>query len=58
MSGFSEGTTSSPHPHHPNAWFAAAYGGNGVSFGVLAAEIILEEVLGGEHPHGAPRGAP
>ncbi len=41
------------HPRHPNAWFAAAYGGNGVSFGVLAAEIILEEVLGGEHPAAA-----
>lgn len=41
------------HPAYPNAWFAAAYGGNGVSFGVLAAEIILEAVLGGEHPAAA-----
>lgn len=41
------------HPGYPNAWFAAAYGGNGVSFGVLAAEIIGEAVLGREHPAAA-----
>ena len=38
------------HPAYPNAWFAAAYGGNGVSFGVLAAEIIREAALGRDHP--------
>jgi glycine/D-amino acid oxidase-like deaminating enzyme len=38
------------HPDYPNAWFAAAYGGNGVSFGVLAAEIIRDAVCGKRHP--------
>ncbi len=42
-----------PRPDYPNAWFAAAYGGNGVSFGVLAAEIIRESVLGRDHPAAA-----
>ena len=38
------------HPDYPNAWFAAAYGGNGVSFGVLAAEMIRDAVCGKRHP--------
>ena len=38
------------HPGLPNAWFAAAYGGHGVSFGVLAAEIIRDAVCGRRHP--------
>lgn len=34
------------HRDYPNAWFAAAYGGNGIPFGLLAAEIIRDGELG------------
>ena len=34
------------HPRHPNAWFAAAYGGNGTPFGVIAADIVRDGILG------------
>ena len=37
------------HPDYPNAWFAAAYGGNGIPFGLLAAEIIRDGELGRGH---------
>ena len=34
------------HPGFPNAWFAACYGGNGILFGVAAADIIRDGCLG------------
>jgi len=33
----------------PRAWFALCYGGNGLTFGILAAEIIRDEMLGKRH---------
>jgi glycine/D-amino acid oxidase-like deaminating enzyme len=34
------------HADWPNAYFALGYGGNGITFGLLAAEIIRDAVLG------------
>jgi glycine/D-amino acid oxidase-like deaminating enzyme len=33
-------------PEYPHAYFALAYGGNGISFGVIAAGIIRDLYLG------------
>ncbi len=35
-----------PHAAWPNAYFALGYGGNGITFGLIAAEIIRDAVLG------------
>lgn len=37
------------HPDWPHAWFALGYGGNGIVFSVIAAEIIRDGLLGREH---------
>ncbi len=34
------------HPKHPNTYFALGYGGNGITFSVIAAEIIRDLYLG------------
>lgn len=34
------------HPDWPNAYFALGYGGNGITFSLLAAEIIRDAILG------------
>ncbi len=31
-----------PHRHYPRHWFALGYGGNGMTFGHLAARLLLE----------------
>lgn len=35
----------------PRAWFALCYGGNGLTFGILAAEIIRDGILGKRHEY-------
>jgi glycine/D-amino acid oxidase-like deaminating enzyme len=35
------------HAGIPNTWFALGYGGNGITFSLIAAEIIRTEMLGG-----------
>lgn len=39
-----------PGPSSPGCHFTLGYGGNGITFGVLAAQIIGESVLGRAHP--------
>lgn len=34
------------HPEHPNMYFALGYGGNGITFSVIAAEMIKDLYLG------------
>ena len=31
-----------PHRRYPRHWFAVGYGGNGMTFGFLAARLLLE----------------
>jgi glycine/D-amino acid oxidase-like deaminating enzyme len=38
------------HPDWPNAYFALGYGGNGITFSLIAAEIIRDTVLGRHNP--------
>jgi glycine/D-amino acid oxidase-like deaminating enzyme len=38
------------HPEWPNAYFALGYGGNGITFSLIAAEIIRDAVLGRHNP--------
>ncbi|HVS51370.1 MAG TPA: FAD-dependent oxidoreductase [Opitutaceae bacterium] len=38
------------HPSVPHTWFALGYGGNGVTFSLIAAEIIREAMLGRRDP--------
>lgn len=33
------------HPAHPNAYFALGFGGNGITFSVIAAELIRDSIL-------------
>ena len=35
-----------PHPRYPRQWFALGYGGNGMTFGFLAARLLLERWQG------------
>lgn len=40
-----------PHPQHgPRVHFAMAYGGNGITYSVIGAEILLASLLGKKHP--------
>jgi glycine/D-amino acid oxidase-like deaminating enzyme len=34
----------------PNAYFALGYGGNGITFSMIAADIIADQILGKENP--------
>jgi glycine/D-amino acid oxidase-like deaminating enzyme len=38
------------HPDVPQAYFALGYGGNGITFSLIAAEIIRDEILGRRDP--------
>lgn len=41
-----------PHRRYPRHWFALGYGGNGMTFGVLAARLLLERWQdGGSRDH-------
>ena len=40
-------------PRWPHAYFALGYGGNGITFSMLAAEIIRDALLGRPNPDGA-----
>jgi glycine/D-amino acid oxidase-like deaminating enzyme len=35
-----------PHRRYPHHWFALGYGGNGMTFGFLAARLLLERWRG------------
>ena len=35
-----------PHRRYPSHWFALGYGGNGMTFGFLAARLLLERWQG------------
>lgn len=37
-------------PEHPNTWFALGFGGNGITFSLIAAEIILDAISGKKNP--------
>jgi glycine/D-amino acid oxidase-like deaminating enzyme len=39
------------HEDWPSSFFALGYGGNGITYGVIAAEIIRDALLGKVHPH-------
>jgi glycine/D-amino acid oxidase-like deaminating enzyme len=34
------------HPRIPRTWFALGYGGNGITFSLIAAELIRDQLLG------------
>lgn len=38
-------------PDHPRSWFALGYGGNGITYSILAAEIIRDAICGRPHPY-------
>lgn len=38
------------HPRFPHAYFALGYGGNGITFSLIAAEIIRDNFLGQTNP--------
>ena len=33
-----------PHRRYPRDWFALGYGGNGMTFGRLAARLLLQRI--------------
>jgi glycine/D-amino acid oxidase-like deaminating enzyme len=39
------------HDEWPSAYFALGYGGNGITYSLIAAEIIRDALLGKVHPH-------
>jgi glycine/D-amino acid oxidase-like deaminating enzyme len=39
------------HPDWPSSFFALGYGGNGITYSVIAAEIIRDALLGTVNPH-------
>lgn len=39
------------HPRRRSSWFALGMGGNGITFSVLAAQIIRDGILGVPNPH-------
>lgn len=39
-----------PHPERPGLLFALCYGGNGITFSMMAASILREHMLGRTHP--------
>jgi len=39
-----------PHPRFPNGYFALGYGGNGITFALIAAQFIRDELLGRPNP--------
>ena len=41
------------HPAAPHTWYALGFGGNGITFSVIAAEIIRAGILGDDDPDAA-----
>lgn len=41
------------HPQIPCTWFALGYGGNGITFSLIAAELIRDQLLGRPNRDGA-----
>lgn len=39
-----------PHPGHPGTLFALCYGGNGITFAMIAARLIRDRLLGRPNP--------
>ncbi len=39
-----------PHPERPGLLFALCYGGNGITYSVLAAELLRDHLQGRRHP--------
>ncbi|WP_028546050.1 NAD(P)/FAD-dependent oxidoreductase [Paenibacillus taiwanensis] len=39
-----------PHPQYPHCFFIEGYGGNGIAYSTIAANIILTLIKQGEHP--------
>ena len=37
-------------PEHPNTYFALGYGGNGITFSLLAAKMITDSIIGKKNP--------
>jgi glycine/D-amino acid oxidase-like deaminating enzyme len=42
-----------PHPQFPGGLFALGYGGNGITFGLIAAQLLRDRILGRENPDAA-----
>ncbi len=40
------------HPDLPHTWFALGYGGNGITYSLIAAELIRDQILGRPNPDG------
>jgi glycine/D-amino acid oxidase-like deaminating enzyme len=40
------------HPRNPRLWLALGYGGNGITFSLLAARLIRDGILGRPNPDG------
>lgn len=40
------------HPQRPRCWLALGYGGNGITFSLIAAELIRDGILGLDSPDG------
>ena len=47
------GALTAAHRRYPRHLFAPGYGGNGMTFGTLAARMLLEQWLGIETPEHA-----
>jgi glycine/D-amino acid oxidase-like deaminating enzyme len=39
-----------PHPQFPRGLFALGYGGNGITFGLIAAQLLRDRILGRPNP--------
>lgn len=37
-------------PQHPNTYFALGFGGNGITFSVIAAQLVCDALLGKQNP--------
>lgn len=46
------------HPEIPRTWFALGYGGNGITYSLIAAELIRDQILGRPNPDGRLLGFP
>jgi glycine/D-amino acid oxidase-like deaminating enzyme len=42
-----------PHPQFAGGLFALGYGGNGITFGLIAAQLLRDRILGRENPDAA-----
>lgn len=40
------------HPEFAHTWFALGYGGNGITYSFIAAELIRDQILGRPNPDG------